>query len=148
MSKSLNERDRMSAFLLNKEEARVLRAELERAQESLGLARKWLIPVWPRPRHLPAQEAVAPPTPPYVKLLDVAKLLSPIADCDSMNGVLPALFTCSRGAALERHSKKSPPFFPAGASGDRRWTRQSSSKPSREERFLSLNWQSTVGTGI
>ena len=77
MRKGLNQHNRMAPVLINKEEDRVLRAELERARESIALARKMIdFPIGRGPSILPVG-TVAPVTPHYVKILDVSKLLIP-----------------------------------------------------------------------
>ncbi len=74
MQKSLYEHDRMAPVLLNEEEARVLRAELERAKVTLALARQMVDFSSGRgPSIVPTVGSAAPVGPPYIKVLQASK---------------------------------------------------------------------------
>ncbi len=77
--KSLEEHDRMAPLLLNEEEARVLRTEIERGKSSIALARQMVdFPAGRHPNKLPARGSGFS-SGPFSKMLDVAKQLPPDA---------------------------------------------------------------------
>ena len=87
MTSGLRQNDRLAAPLLNQEEVRILRSELERAKVTVELARKMVdFPIGRGPSIVPSKGSAAPVTPPYVKFLEVAKTLDPDARVRILDG--------------------------------------------------------------
>jgi hypothetical protein len=80
MEKSLRTFDRLSPVLLNDEQARVLRAELERAKDAIGLLRKMVdFPSGRGPSLAKIEELASRAPVNYLLMLDAGKMLLPDA---------------------------------------------------------------------
>jgi hypothetical protein len=77
LNKSLKEYDQRSPVLLNDEEARVLRAELERGKETVAMLRKMVdFPTGRGPGLIPARGTLFPVTPPYMEAWRAGTMLA------------------------------------------------------------------------
>ncbi len=78
MRRALEQHDRLAPTLLNQEAARVLRAELQRAKDSVSKARRMVdFPIGRGSSLVPLRISGAPAVPPYMRMLEVGRMLEP-----------------------------------------------------------------------